>query len=105
MSGTLSQITSTLNKKNDGLKEFIKTHDFSRVETEHYVATQVPVEKIKITPVKMLKYLKDKSQTNLIDAVMDVKITEVRKYLGDIVVETLGKATNGTKNLYIKLRR
>jgi hypothetical protein len=51
----------------------------------------------------MLKYLKEKDQINLVDAVLDTKITEVRKYLGDIVVDQLGKSINGdSRNLYIK---
>lgn len=105
-SGHLNKMISALEKRNNAIKDFIKTHDFEVCESEHYIANLTVVERIKIAPIKMLKYLKDKGQSNLVDAVMDVKITEVRKYLGDVIVETLGKpiATN-SKSLYIKAKK
>jgi hypothetical protein len=103
VSGKLTQIISTLSKRNDEIKSIIKESGEDTIIGDYFVATLVAVNKVKISPTKMLKYLKEKDQINLVDAVLDTKITEVRKYLGDIVVDQLGKSINGdSRNLYIK---
>lgn len=104
-SGRLSQIISVLTKKNDEYKQKIKASGEEQIDGDYFTATLVAVNKVKISPTRMLKYLKERDQINLIDAVLDVKITDVRRYLGDVVVSELGKSANGdTKSLYIKMK-
>ncbi len=83
------------------MKEKIRNSGEDLIEGENYYVEFKPRKELEITPTKMLKWLKEHDQINLIDAVMKTSISEVRKYLGDIICDSLGKSKNGNNRILL----
>lgn len=99
--GSLNSLMKRLEKRSNALKEKIRNSGEDLIEGENYYVEFKPRKELEITPTKMLKWLKEHDQINLIDAVMKTSISEVRKYLGDIICDSLGKSKNGNNRILL----
>lgn len=101
--GRLNNMSRTLSKRIDELKTALKETGMDRIDGDRFYVEFKQRNEIEISPTKMLKWLKEHDQINLIDALMKVGVTEVRKYLGDIICNSLGKTKNGNyRTLYVR---